>query len=194
MFIELADHLRCPEDHDEQYLVLLPDSVERRWIVSGTMGCPVCGREWRLEAGVWRFGDTPAPPGDLAGLDAAGLAALVGLGGPGGYLAVAGAPGALWRELGELVPGVALVAVNPPAAVADEAGVSVLRGPRLPLKTRSMRGVVLGPGCADEGWVGEAVRVTLPGLRIVGYGPAPAMPRLEVLASAGGWWVARVTN
>ena len=25
MFIELTDHLRCPEDHEESFLVLLPD-------------------------------------------------------------------------------------------------------------------------------------------------------------------------
>jgi hypothetical protein len=25
LFIELTDHLRCPNDHDESFLVLLPD-------------------------------------------------------------------------------------------------------------------------------------------------------------------------
>ena len=53
----------------------------------------------------------------------------------------------------------------------DEPGISVLRGGRLPLKSSSMRGVVLGsPFGGDPAWVGEAARVVLPGLRVVGRG------------------------
>jgi hypothetical protein len=68
--------------------------------------------------------------------------------------------------------------------------VSVLRGGRLPLKSRSMRGVVLGKGyAASEGWIREAARVTLPGLRIVGEGVNPAAELIGLLASAEGVWV-----
>ena len=31
MFIELTDHLRCPEDHEEAYLVLLPEILKWIW-------------------------------------------------------------------------------------------------------------------------------------------------------------------
>ena len=59
-----------------------------------------------------------------------------------------------------------------------------------------MRGVVLGPGFGgDAHWVSEALRVILPGLRIVGEGAEPALANLEVLGSAGGGWVgAKVRN
>jgi hypothetical protein len=68
---------------------------------------------------------------------------------------------------------------------------SVLRSPIIPVKTRSMRGVVLGGEfSADPAWVAEAGRVTLPGLRVVGLGPEPDVADLEVLASAEGCWVA----
>ena len=209
MFLELADHLRCPVEHDEQYLVLLPDAVERRWVRAGTLGCPVCGREWRIADGVWTFGDAePAGGDDEAGApdagafeapdaapDAEALAALAGVNGPGGYMALVGEPGGAWRALAEVVREVAMVAVNPPAGTADEPVVSVLRGPRIPLKRRSMRGVVLGPGYGgSERWVAEAARVTLPGLRVVGRGREPGVAGLELLASAGGWWVARRTS
>ena len=30
MFIELTDYLRCPADHAESYLVLLPDEMQER--------------------------------------------------------------------------------------------------------------------------------------------------------------------
>jgi hypothetical protein len=89
-----------------------------------------------------------------------------------------------------LLPGVALVAVNPPGEVVDESGISVLRGGGLPIKSRSMRGVVLGRGYAgSEGWISEAARVTLPGLRIVGEGVVPRPDLIELLASAEGIWV-----
>jgi uncharacterized protein YbaR (Trm112 family) len=192
MFIELTDHLRCPADHDEAFLVLLPDRVEGRSVRTGTLGCPVCDRRFELQDGVLDTGDAPSPgagagPGKLT---AEALAPLVGLNGPGGYLVLVGPPAALWRDVAALVPGVALVAVNPPPEVVDEAGISVLRGGRLALKTSSMRGVVLGPPYGgDLGWVQEAARVVLPGLRVVGEGLDPAPESIDLMASAGGVWV-----
>jgi hypothetical protein len=87
--------------------------------------------------------------------------------------------------------GIHVVLVNP-VAFASPPPASRLRAGRLPLKTGSMRGVVLG---GDQGgdphWVREAVRVTLPGLRIVGEGNPPALDELELLAEGGGAWVGR---
>ena len=192
MFIELTDHLRCPADHDEAFLVLLPDRVEGRSVRTGTLGCPVCDRRFELHDGVLDTGDAPstgagAGPGRLT---AEALAPLVGLNGPGGYLVLAGPPASLWRDVASLVPGVGLVAVNGPREVADEDGISVLRGGRLALKTSSMRGVVLGsPYGGDRAWVQEAARVVLPGLRVVGEGPDPAPDTIDLMASAGGVWV-----
>ena len=191
MFIELTDHLRCPSDHDEQFLVLLPDRIEGRSVRSGQLGCPVCGRVFHLADGVFDAGDAPPVGAEASALTGDALGALVGLHGPGGYLVVAGAPAAMAEDIAELFPGVALVAMNPPADVADGDLVSVLRGGMLPLKARSMRGVVLGaPFGEDPHWVGEAARVVLPGLRVVGEGTDPAAEEIEVLASAGGVWVA----
>ena len=183
MFIELADHLRCPAEHDEQFLVLLPEAVENRWVRAGDLGCPVCGRGFRIDDGVFEAGAAPALPG--------GPTALTGLGGPGGYRVLVGGAAANAAKVAESVPGVGLVAVNPEPVLADGNGVSVIRSGRLPLRSSSMRAVVLGPGYADEAdWVAEAMRVTLPGLRIVGEGETPARDDLDVLATAAGCWVA----
>lgn len=191
MFIELTDHLRCPAEHDEAFLVLLPDRLEGRSVRSGTLGCPVCDRRFTLRDGVFDTGDAPAarePGGPRLGAEA--LAPLVGLNGPGGYLVLVGPPAAAWRDLAALMPGVGLVAVNPPDGVVDEDGVSVVRGGRLPLKTNAMRGVVLGrPYGDDEAWVREAARVVLPGLRVVGEGEDPPPELIDLMASAGGVWV-----
>jgi uncharacterized protein YbaR (Trm112 family) len=190
MFIELTDHLRCPADHTESYLVLLPDQMEGRSVRAGRLGCPVCGRTYTLSDGVLDLGGGGAPLPETTLLGPEALTALVGLGGPGGYLVLVGRPGAAWREVAERNPGIGLVAVNPPSDVADEPGISVLRGGVLPLKSRSMRGVVLGsPFGGDPGWVAEAVRVVLPGLRVAGEGPVPEPGALELMAAAGGAWV-----
>ena len=190
MYIELTDHLRCPENHEERFLVLLPDRVEDRSVRTGQLGCPVCGRTFVLVDGVLDVGGAADLPEDDAGPGPDALTALVGLGGPGGYLVVVGGRGRDWRELAERNRGVGIVLVNPPAEVRDEPGVSVLRGGVLPLKSRTMRGAVLGGGYGgDAGWIGEAARVVLPGLRVVGQGPDPAPDRIELMATAGGVWV-----
>jgi uncharacterized protein YbaR (Trm112 family) len=193
MFIELTDHLRCPEHHDEAFLVLLPDRVEGRSVRTGTLGCPVCDRRFELRDGVLDTGGAPGSEPEDAVATALGpesLSPLVGLGGPGGYLVLVGAPAAGWREVAALSPGVGLVAVNPPSSVQDEDGISVIRSARLPLKSNSMRGVVLGPRYGEApDWVREAARVVLPGLRVVGEGRDPAPELIDLMASAGGVWV-----
>ena len=190
MFIELTDHLRCPADHAESYLVLLPEEMQERSVREGRLGCPVCGRTYVLGDGVLDLGGGETALPEVTLLTAEALSAFVGLSGPGGYMVLVGRPAAAWREVAERNRGVGLVAVNPPAEVRDEPGISVLRSGVLPLKSRSMRGVVLGsPFGGDAGWVREAVRVVLPGLRVVGEGPVPDPGSLELMAAAGGAWV-----
>lgn len=191
MFIELTDHLRCPADHEESFLVLLPDRVEGRSVMAGQLGCPICGRTFQLRDGVFDTGDAPpwgSDPGTA--LDAEAVTALTGLHGPGGYLALVGPVASGWTEIAELNPGVALVAVNPGTEVTDAPGISVLRGGRISLKSRAMRGVVLGRRYGgDPYWVGEAARVVLPGLRIVGEGIDPPGDSIDLMASTEGVWV-----
>jgi len=204
MFIELTDHLRCPVEHDEAFLVLLPDLIDGRSVRSGILGCPVCDRRFPIRDGVFDTGDAPPPGAAGALVEGPGpglppapsrltpdaVAALAGLNGPGGYLVLVGSPAAGWREIAELIPGVGLVAVNPPEGVADQLGLSVLRSGRLPIKTHSMRGVVLGsPYGAHTAWVREGTRVLLPGLRMVGEGTNPPDDTVDLMASADGVWV-----
>ena len=192
MFIELTDHLRCPADHAEQYLVLLPDRIVDRSVIAGRLGCPACGRTYVITEGIAERGGPPPTPSGAAHLDPAAMHVLLGLASPGGYAVLVGSAAGAWRGLARALPGVALVAVNPPADVIDAAPLlSVVRAPLVPLKARSVRGVVLGAEVsADPHWVREAARVTLPGLRVVGQGPEPGLEVLDLLASADGHWVA----
>jgi uncharacterized protein YbaR (Trm112 family) len=190
MFIELTDHLRCVADHDEGYLVLLPGTMADRSVLTGELGCPACGRIYRVEDGIVDFGGGSADEPPPSSLDADAVLALTGVAGPGGYLALVGGAARAHAEIRAGLPGVGIVGINPPRLLRVAPGFSILRGGSIPLRSSSMRGVVLGPGFgSDPHWVREALRVTLAGLRIVGEGREPEPGDLEVLASAGGCWV-----
>jgi uncharacterized protein YbaR (Trm112 family) len=195
MFIELTDILRCPAEHEEDVLVLLPDGVVDRQVRSGHLGCMVCGLVYPIRGGVAEFAPPPPDIARSTALTGPIMAALLGLGGPGGYAALVGGAGEDWQGLAEVAEGVHLLAVNPPPGIPEGKALSVATAGRIPAKSRHLRGVVLGPGFAEEeGWVNEAVRTLLPGQRIVGEGPTPSGPELELLASADGVWVARVVR
>ncbi len=191
MFIELTDHLRCTADHDESFLVLLPGRMEGRRVVDGTLGCPRCGRIVTIAEGAVDFGGGVDSTGVTA-LEPVAVAAFVGLEGPGGYLVLIGPAAGLGERLAELLPGIRLVLVNPPAATAPSELASVVRAGRLPVKSRSMRAVVVaGPAGADGGWVDQAADAVLPGNRLVVEGPGRPRPDLDVLMEGAGVWVAR---
>jgi uncharacterized protein YbaR (Trm112 family) len=191
MFIELTDILRCPQPHDEQYLVLIPDEIRERSVLAGRLGCPVCHREYLIRDGVADFGDGESTDPTSPGIEPEALAAFLGLGGPGGYVGLVGGGSELGRNLVQQIPGVQFVLLNPPPGASGLPMLSFLRGGSIPIKSRSLRGVVLlGQFAGKEGWRAEAARVLLPGLRVVGQGSNPADAGLELLASAGGWWVA----
>ena len=187
MFIELAEYLRCPGDHDETYCVVTPDRMEDRHIVRGTVGCPTCRREFPIVDGIatLTLGPPPAPTPPAPALpDAMSVAALLGLTGPGGYVVLVGSAGSLAPRLGPSIEGVHLVAVNPPATLSSASGVSRLVGESIPLRSGVARGIVLGAECR-EGMGREAVRVVLRGLRVVSL--RDALPEgLDVLATGQG--------
>lgn len=188
MFIELTDHLRCPADHDEACLVLLPDRLEGRQVMEGVLGCPVCQAEYPVAGGVARLGEPIAA--SPATLPAEAAHAFLGLAGPGGFVVLVGGAGALAPGMAALMAGVRLVLVNPPEGVEPGESGSILRAARLPVKSSSMRGAVISAEhAAVASWLGETVASVLPGLRVVGEGPAPLGGAVEVTAEGGGWWV-----
>jgi uncharacterized protein YbaR (Trm112 family) len=195
VFIELTEILKCPRDHGESYLVAAPMAMDGRRIVRGAVGCPECHAEYPIVDGVVYFGpratapaETPAPAGPVYGAD--GLAAMLNLGGPGGYAALVGRAARVGSDLLALVPGVHVVAVNPPPGVMPQAMLSVLECPHgLPLKTAQLRAVALGADQAGEPWLGEALRVLLPGLRLVIEDEAAAPAGVAELARGAGMFV-----
>ena len=112
---------------------------------------------------------------------------MLGIEGPGGWVALAGRAGSLAAGLAALLPHVGIVAINPPPEVVEGDGVSIITSAGWPLKTHSMRGAVLG---LDEGeWSLAALAAILPGRHLVGEGIPPTDPRARTLATADGVWV-----
>jgi hypothetical protein len=190
VFIELTDHLRCTGEHPEQFLVLLPDTMNGRSVVRGQLGCPVCGRVVPIVEGQVAFGGL-APPPRATALTPEAVTAFLGLESPGGFVALLGAAATLSDSVADALPGVQLVAVNAPADSGAHERVSWVRGDRLPLKSGSMRGVVVAGDHGVPEWIEAAAQAVLPGNRIVVEGPRFGADGLEILAQAAGVWVGR---
>jgi uncharacterized protein YbaR (Trm112 family) len=195
LFIELTEILRCPRDHPESYLVAAPIIMDARRIVRGVVGCPECGAEFPVLDGIAYFGDRARPPRRRAGrpapdYDAVALAAFLNLGGPGGYAALVGQAARFGPAIVALLPGVHVVAVNPPPGVAPLPMLSVLESPRaLPVKSATLRAVALGADHAAAPWPAEAARALLPGLRLVIEDERAAPDGVSELARAAGLFV-----
>lgn len=189
MHIELTDHLRCPMSHEESFVVLLPERMDGRRVLSGHLGCPTCGWGTAWDDAIPAFGGGIPAEGRPA-VDADGAVALLGLDGPGGWVVLAGRAGALVGGVREALPGVGLVLLNPPPEATPDAVVSVLRSAVWPIKRHAMRGIVLGEDAAAMAV--PALGSVLPGLRLAGEGaPPPLGPGDTVLGEAGGVWVVR---
>ena len=55
MFIELLDLLRCINAHEETWLVASLKAISNRFVLDGTLGCPVCHAEYPIRKGVADF-------------------------------------------------------------------------------------------------------------------------------------------
>ena len=197
MFIEFVESLRCPRPHEDSWLVLAADRMDGRSVVSGILGCPVCGARYAIADGVAELrdrapapgADAPAPAALPAADESAALraAALLDLASPGGTAVLAGSWGAVAPALLALAE-VHLLLLNPPFAARAGEGVSVLRTDGgLPLAAASVRGVAL-----DEGSL-AALPGALVALRGRGRLVAPAAvsvpPDVTELARDARHWV-----
>jgi uncharacterized protein YbaR (Trm112 family) len=197
--IELAELLRCPEPHEEQFCVVSPDLMDGRTVIAGLIGCPSCRNEYSIRDGVCTFvaeGTTfePLASNEDVGTDAPTACALLNLSGPGGNVALVGSAALLAHALADVVAGVHFVACNAPPSVGCTDRVSVLIAPKsLPLRTSSMRGVVLGSEMFGDPWIQECIRVQLRGTRFVSIGQTTCPEGIRQLAVGGGMLVGEKT-
>src|SRR5437868_5315230 len=51
----MIDLLRCVNDHEDSWLVASFRKVTKRFIIEGTLGCPVCAAEYKIANGIADF-------------------------------------------------------------------------------------------------------------------------------------------
>jgi uncharacterized protein YbaR (Trm112 family) len=202
MHILLTDILVCPRCGPQHGLILLADRLEERRVLDGWLGCANCREHFPLVHGALdlRIGpgareEVPIPAYREDG--AAWLAALMGLAGISGTVAVIGGGAELAPALATLVPDVEVVTLTEELLVGKEpSGVSrIAVNPMLPFRTGSLRALAFTGG-AEMPWA-DALRVVAPGGRLVVEGatgnPGAALRELgaEVLLDQDGVVVAR---
>ena len=173
MHIELTEMLRCPEPHEEGFLVLSTGEMLGRMVRSGILGCPVCGKEYPIVRGVAHFsGPSVAPSGTAPRsplpVDTETLQALLDLSGPGGYVVLLGVAARHAVGLAGLMGGIHFVGVSAPDDMEELAVLSLLAcETMIPLRQTVARAVVVGSDRVGAEWLVEARRVLLPGRRLV---------------------------
>jgi uncharacterized protein YbaR (Trm112 family) len=55
VFIEMLDLLRCINAHEETWLVASLKAISNRFVLDGTLGCPVCHAEYPIRKGIADF-------------------------------------------------------------------------------------------------------------------------------------------
>ena len=196
MFIELVDALRCPEDHEESWLVLASQRIVARHILEGTLGCPVCRAEYPIHDGVLDFtrGGKPhvAAAVTPAAQEAMRLAAFLGLDDALGFAVLLGGWGSQALELRALVE-CPIVLVDPPADVEAAPGLSIIRtaGP-VPIAPASARAVAIDARDlhgTHGARVESAVRATKAKGRVLGHAELPLPAGVTQLARDAELWV-----
>ncbi len=198
MFIELAELLRCPAEHEDMYCVLSSDETEGRRVTSGVLACPVCRVEYPIEDGVILFGPDPLLGGNSRSDDITVqetpdpevVQALLSLEFGGGYVVLVGSVTRLSEPLAKLISEIQFVGVNPPPDVRESPGLSLLRSSStIPLRSGTARGVVIGQEYAGEPWLAEAGRVLTSGRRMVVADAAVTVDGVSRLVADHGLWV-----
>ena len=196
--------LRCPEPHEEAFLVMSTGEMLGRMVRSGILGCPVCRNEYPIVKGIVDFsgsgrrdaGSVAAPETHPASpiphpVDSQTLQALLDLSGPGGYVVLVGSAAGHAVGLAALMGGIHFVGVNPPPDTEELPVLSLVRcDTMIPLRPAVARSVVVGSDRATASWLSEARRVLLRGRRLVIEDEAASVPEgVSKLASGHGLWV-----
>lgn len=191
MHVELIDRLRCTAAHAESWLVAHADRSEDRRIILGTLGCPVCQREFRItEGAAWMGDDEPASLAPSAVLDADGalrLAALLNVDERGG-LYVLGGSIATAKDALATFDTARWILLSPPANVSAEATIRGA-GDQVPLARGSVRGIAIDRPSATLATAAAAALAH--GGRLVAPVGTELPHGMEELARDADQWVAQ---
>lgn len=192
MLIDLVDQLRCPEPHEEIWLVTAAVRTVERDIMDGLLGCPICRAEYPIRDGTVYFVErTPeqAPAASPQSQEEAmRLAAFLDLGEPRGYAALVGEWGSQARVT-QLLTDVHLLLVNPPRDVEMGQGLSgIVVSDVLPLSRSVLRGIAFDAS-ASAALVASALPAIRARGRVVGPASLPVPAGVTELVRDARVWV-----
>ena len=163
MFTELIDRLRCPQPHEDSWLVATSTRTGNRHILDGKLGCPVCKTTFDIVDGEVMFTNAPVLRSAITLDDDAAFRLAAQL-----HLVEAPKPVLLvghWSRavapLRRIVSTVTMLVGDATTTVTQDERVSTLRLPAsgIPLATGALRGLALDRAHAGEVYVRDAARV-----------------------------------
>jgi uncharacterized protein YbaR (Trm112 family) len=194
MLRDLLDALRCPNSHEESWLVAMVYEAEGPLLTRADLACPVCAAEYTITNGIARFGE-PLAGRDDGAPDPVRLAALLGV--TEGQLPVllSGRYTRCGNALSDLI-AVPYVWVNAPqASRPGTPGLSqLLVHDRIPLGVATLAAAAIDATHATPAMLASVVRAVQPGGRVVAPADVPLPDGLRELARDQEEWVAEVTT
>jgi uncharacterized protein YbaR (Trm112 family) len=186
MYIEFIDLLRCPNAHEDSWLVAAFYRMDGRVVVEGKLGCPVCGAEYFIRDGVAVFDEAGAqgdePPDRDPAPDGTSLAALLNLERPGMLALLAGDRAHDAQVVSELT-GARILALNSLSrSRGSHAVAEVHAGLPVPLAAHCLDGIALDVTHATPAMLAEAARLLRPRGRLLVRGPARLSEAFRELA------------
>lgn len=198
MHIEFIDLLRCPNVHEDSWLVAAFYKLDGRTVIEGKLGCPVCGAEYLIHDGIALFdgADAPSQPAapDDSASDATSIAALLDLSRPGMLALLTGECARRADAVSELT-GARIIALNSPSSWHESDAVAEARaGLPLPLAGRSLDGIALDAAHATPGMLTEAARLLRPRGRLIVQGGAQLTEHFREMARDSNQVVAELVG
>ena len=179
MFTELIDMLRCPNAHEDSWLVATSTRTQSRHIMDGKLGCPVCSATFEIKDGEVLFttGSTLRTTHVLDDEAAFRLAAQLHLIEAPQPILLIGSWSRAVAPLRTIVPNVTMFVGDATSIITLDERVSSLRLPvsGLPLATGALRGVALDASHASDEFLAAGARV----LRTAGRLVAPVRVTLD---------------
>lgn len=191
MFVPLVDTLRCPNQHDETWLVASIERAEERDIKQGLLGCPSCYAEYPIVDGVVRFDDAERAPFVAPNeREATRIAAALDLTDPRMTALLVGQCGAHAPMIRALSPA-QLLLVNPPEGIVSGDGVSIVLTKGAPFATASMDAIAVDAQLSDAA-VARLSAALRGGRRMLGPIARPVPTFLKELVRDDDVWVAEL--
>jgi len=186
MHIEFIDLLRCPNVHEDSWLVAAFYQMDGRVVIEGKLGCPVCGAEYFIRDGVAVFDDSnpslQSAASDESASDGTLIAAMLDLSRPGMVALLAGKWARDAQAVSELA-GARIIALNSPEGPLGSDDVAEIRARTpVPLAAQSLNGIALDAAHATPAMLTEAARLLRPRGRLLVRGEAELSQQFHELA------------